>query len=248
MNFDESLEEIHIKNSLLTASIRKIKINPNLNEEVEEEEATFLNLIESIYLTLAQEWFQNELNENIFHFEDFTSFEFLISLMENIVSYIEHFNQSEATIKKFQILKEISMLNVTRFLRVKPNLLVRLLKFLEKSNFDASIVLAIVLELSTNQFLGKIDYDMGIDLHSLIDEFKRKFTEHSIILIKIKENLNKKSIETILLEFKQCYNKNDNVYDLIVKESFFDDMKFISLNMNFTLGNYRYFSSYESVY
>lgn len=231
MNFDESLEEIHIKNSILTASIRKIKINPNLNEEkVEEEEATFLNQIESIYLNLAQEWFQNELNENIFHIEDFTSFEFLVSLMENIVSYIEHFNQSEATIKKFQILKEISMLNITRFLRVKPSLLIRLLKFLEKSNFDASIVLAIVLELSTNQFLGKIDSDMGKD--SFIDEFKSKFTEHSIILNKIKENLNKKSIETILLEFKQCYNKNDNVYDLIVKESFFDDMKFISLNVN----------------
>ena len=81
MSFDESLEEIHIKNSTLTACIRKIKVESSLNVD---DEADILNQIESIHSILAQEWFQNELNENIFHFEDLVSFEFLISLVENL--------------------------------------------------------------------------------------------------------------------------------------------------------------------
>jgi hypothetical protein len=248
MSFDECLEEIHIKNSTLTACIRQVKVESSLNVD---EEASILNQIESIHFILAQEWFQNELNENIFHFENLISFEFFISLIENIVSFIELFNCTKSTIKTLKIMKEISMLNIVRFLKIKSNLLIRLLTLLENNDFDTSVVLTVATELSANQFLGRIDYS-SVDfqyVHSFLDEFINKFPEHSNYFAKIVENLNKNSIEDRLLEFRHYYDEHKHVYELVEKENFSEDIKFISLNLNKNINRNFYnelFTKYDS--
>ena len=204
MKFDESLKEIQIQSSILTASIRKLKIEPNLHDK-----KTILEQIDFIQLILVQDWFQNEINENVYHFENFDKFEFFISFFENILTFIENFGEQQ-TLNHLQVLKKISTLKITIFLKIKSQLLIRFLRLLENNNVESEIVLTVLIELSENQFLGNIDYDSSY-VWSLLNEFQVKYPSHSNFLTKIVYNLNKKSIEDILFQFKECFDENGNI-------------------------------------
>ena len=229
MNFDESLEKVRFQNASLSSVIKNIK-----NQLFSYDEEAILDQIESIHLILIQEDFQNELNENIFHIENFKNFMFLASYMDNVLSYVEHFNNQNST-KMLKIIKQISTLKLTRFLEIESNLLIRLLRLFENNDTNSSIVLEIVIELSANQFLGKIDYKTSVN-HQLVCTFLnallKKFPEHSTFLTEIMENLNKKSIEDLLLQFRQSFDQNENVLYEIEDESFFDSIKFFGSILN----------------
>ena len=188
---------------------------------------------------------QKILAQNIYVAEHRDKYSFLNVILDIILKYtdlIKSNNAAENTFmtthfeNAFAVIEAFARLKIKRFLRIKSSEFVRFLNLVENfSYFDANKILKVAVHLSHSNSYGKIEFDLSKEnFDEQINLVLNKHMQNNYdLVITIKKNLNERSIGDRLEYFKNLYDQNENIADLVLNYgAFFDDLHFIAVLLN----------------